>query len=137
MSTICWVLIQCFPVFSVFPSCSGCIPKTFWHFFFIQIISGPARNLVKSFGIVSHFARFLHLEFDFQVMRYVTLFFFSCLRIWEQTISPLEQVMLSQTYVSKWSLRQISVSLRILLKNFGIFCTQTSFFARSWFYVWF
>lgn len=54
-------------------------PKHF-DIFLKQIISGPARNLVKSFGIVSHFARFFHLEFDFWVMHYFTLvgfFFFS------------------------------------------------------------
>lgn len=50
-------------------------PKHF-DIFFIQIVSVPARNLVEFFGIVSHFARFLHLEFDFQVMHYFTLFFF-------------------------------------------------------------
>lgn len=51
-------------------------PKHF-DIFLLQIISGPARNLVKSVGILSPFSRFLHLYSDSLVMCYFT----SCLLV--------------------------------------------------------
>lgn len=139
MSTICWVLIQCFPVFCLFPSCSGCVPKTFWHFFHTNYL-WPCQKFSQVFWYRKSFCKVSPLRIWLLgnvLFHFIFFFFFLAWGFENRAISPsLEQVMLSQTYVSKWYLRQISVSLRMLLKNF-IFLHSDFFPAASWFYVWF
>lgn len=122
---ICWVLIQCFPVFCLFPSCSGCVPKTFWHIFRMNYLW-----LCQKFSQVSWFSKSFCKVSPLRIwLSGNALFHFTFFPAWgfkNRPISPsLEQVMLSLTYISKWYLTDLS-AWECCLKT-SVFCTKASF----------
>lgn len=123
MSTICCVLIQCFPVFCLFPSCSGCIPQTFWHFFHTNYL-WPCQKYSQVFWFCKSFCEVSPLRIWLSAN---ALFHFMFFLAWEFESRPIS---LSLKQVKPMSLNgtwdRFLSAWECCLKTL-VFCTKTSF----------